>query len=175
MVRRSTGNISAVKRGPNRLGPSMDRTLRCAESGKVEDHTVGGVGVSFSFVCSHFFLQDQDQVPGEGGRTVQRYSLSFCRVFGWGNLWRVPQKPIRACCGTAGLHACNVVGSAAIQFNGSLGPHREQSEPEPCRGCWTCRHSHVLTTFHMQCRGAAVSSEVAINGGRRDFHPPSLP
>lgn len=70
---------------------------------------VGVEGVSFSFVCSHFFLQDQDQVPDEDGRTVQRYSLSSRCLFGWGKLWRVPQKPIRACCGTAGLHACIMV------------------------------------------------------------------
>lgn len=65
---------------------------------------MGGEVVSFSFVCSHLFLQDQDQVPDEDGRTVEGYSLRFRRLFGWGNLWRVPQKPIRACCGTAGLH-----------------------------------------------------------------------
>lgn len=161
MARRSTGNISAVKRGTEQARPQhgSNPTVRGVGPGRGHALWAGwpGVGVSFSFVCSHFFLQDQDQVPDEGGRTVQRYSLSFRRVFGWGNLWRVPQKPIRACCGTAGLHACNVVGSAAIQFNGSLGPRRASSPSlSLVGGCWSCRHSQVLTT------GSACSHAVPL-------------
>jgi hypothetical protein len=174
--RRSTGNISAVKRGPNRLGPSMDRTLRCATPRQVEDTHCGRVvDVSHSpLSVLTSFLQDQDQEPGEDGRTVQRYSLWFRRLFGWGKLWRVPQQPIRACCGTTGLHVCMycvvyhniMVGSARIQFNGSLGPHR-QSEPS----LWVllrraCRQSQVLTTTGSGCSHAVQQCSGAEKRGR---------
>lgn len=90
MARRSTGNISAVKRGPNRLGPSRDRTLRCAASGQLEDTHCGREVSHSPFVCSHFFLQDQDQDPGEDGRTGQRHSLSSLSPFRLGQFVEGP-------------------------------------------------------------------------------------
>lgn len=126
-------------------------TVRGTEAGRGRTLWASECGcVSFSFVCSHLFLQDQDQEPGEGGRTVQRYSLSFRSLFGWGNLWRVPQKPIRACCGTTGLHACIMVGSARIQFNGSLGPPIASSPSLPC-GCYSVDMSAFPSAYHRVC------------------------
>lgn len=189
-VRRTTGNISAVKRGPNRLGPSMDRTLRCATPRQVEDTHCGRVvGVSHSpLSVLTSLLQDQDQEPGEDGRTVQRYSLWF-RAFSVGaNCGGFHSSQSEHAVGQPGCMSgmyvlCSVpqyygrFSSNPIQrVPGSLGPWVPIASPSlPC-GCYSVGHVGIPKCLpppdlaaHMQCSSAAVQKNaVAIYRGRRD-------
>lgn len=155
----------------------MDRTLRCAGIGPGRGHTLWAGWVSR---VSHSPLS----VRTSFSRTRTRYrtrtggpsSVIRCRLVAF---------LVGANCGgfhrSQSEHAVGQLGCmpALWYCRFSCNPiQRVHGSPIAAVGaralwCWTCRHSQVLTT-RSACSHAVqqCSSEVAINGGRRDFYPP---
>lgn len=153
MARRSTGNISAVKRGTEQARPSMDRTLRCAASGHVEDAHCGRGGcliLLLSVLTSFSRTRTRYRTRTGGPSSVIRCGFVAFSVGAICGGFHKSQSEHAV--GQLGCMAWIMVGSARIQFNGSSGgPSPPSRAVRALRVLMlvlgmTCRHSQVLTT-----------------------------
>lgn len=177
MARRSTGNISAVKRGTEQARPQhgSNPTVRGAGASRGRalwawrlSHSPLSVLTSFSRTRTRYRTR-----TGGPSRVIRCGFVAFSVGAICGGFHKSQSEHV---VGQLGCMAWIMVGSAPIQFNGSPGaPPPIASSPSLVVLMLVLdlpafpSADYRICPAHMQCSSAAVSSEVAIDGGGRDL------